>query len=134
MNWANIAKKNTSEVNSSKVQKKNNDIELKKTEKKINIGTTSETISETKPIEYTSGDIFEFWYSSDIVDLLADMETYTNNYSFNILNNRKFKISYDLINVIKTNINLDTIPEYIQWNNKYEDLNDEEIISDENIY
>jgi len=123
MNWAKIVE--SSEIKSNTEKKES-------IEKKVDNINSSEI--ENKLIEYTPEDIFEFWYATDLIDVLNDIESYTYNSSFNILNNRKFKISYDFINLFKNNIDLSSTPEYIDWINKYDDLSDDEIISDDNLY
>ena len=126
MDWSKIVK--NTEPN------KCDTINNKLTEKKKKSELDEQNIVENELIEYTPDDIFEFWYSTDLIDLLNDMESYTYDSSFNILNNRKSKICYDFIKILKNNIELPNLPEYLDWINKSEEINDEEIISDENLY
>ena len=43
------------------------------------------------------------------------MEEYTYSNSYRILNNRKKNLSYNFINLIKDNIDLDNTKEYLNW-------------------
>tara|TARA_B100001250_G_C19044936_1_gene463327 strand:+ start:104 stop:481 length:378 start_codon:yes stop_codon:yes gene_type:complete len=108
MTWSSIVKKN------QKQQEIVYNKDTNKIKKNIKIDVNND-LNKKDIIDYTSEEIFDFWYTYDAIDFLNNMEEYTYSNSYRILNNRKKNLSYNFINLIKDNIDLDNTKEYLNW-------------------
>ena len=102
MDWSKVLKNNKNFIN-------NESIEIKP--KKIN-NTNHDSLDN----EYYPDDFLDFYYNDSILDFLLDTKDFTDKNSFRILNNLKRTANIDLYNIIKNNIDLESIPEYIKYN------------------
>lgn len=136
MSWSSITKKNLSNnKNKSSVQKnENNTVPISNNSrniKQISHISSKKNINLEKNIkEYTPEEIFDFWYIHDTIDLLLDMENYTKENAFRILNNRNINLSHNFINIIKNNIELENTDKYINYIKKHEDIADNDTDED----
>lgn len=121
MNWAEITKKQVEDKTLVVNNEKNKNTEV--------------ILDKPEIIDYSSNDMFDFYYTYDMIELLQEMEDFTKINSYNILDKRNKNICYDFIEIIKKNIFIDNIPEYIEWLDKGDEINDDEDqFSDENYF
>ena len=103
MDWSKVVKNNKNFITnkSSEIKpKKNNDID-----------------NDLSNNEYYPDDFFDFYYSDSILDFLLDAKNFTDKNSFRILNNLKRTANINLYNLIKNNIDLESLPEYVKYIN-----------------
>ena len=121
MNWAEITKKQVEDKTLVVNNEKNKNTEIISNKPEI--------------IDYSSNDMFDFYYAYDMIELLQEMEDFTKINSYNILDKRNKNICNDFIEIIKKNIFIDNIPEYIEWVDKEDEINDDDDqFSDENYF
>jgi len=103
MDWSKVVKNNKKIINNESIEIKPN---------KIN-NTNNDSLNN----EYYPDDFLDFYYNDYILDFLLDTKNFTDKNSFRILNNLKKTANIDLLNLIKDNIDLDSIPEYVKYIN-----------------